>query len=141
MIIPDGAADDNRERGCSPLQAAETPNIDSIARNGVSGLAQTLYPDLPRESMVAQLGLLGWDPRVYYPGGRASAELLATQAVYLLPSDIAFRANFVRMAGDRLESYNANFIDSLRAQSLVRHLKVSLEKRFPDFDLCHNSDF
>jgi 2,3-bisphosphoglycerate-independent phosphoglycerate mutase len=141
MIVPDGAADSNRELGCSPLQAAKIPNMDFTAREGVCGLAQTLYSNLPRESMVAQLGMLGWDPRLYYPCGRASAELLASDAMYLSDGDIAFRANLVRMAGERLESYNADFIDSRAAQPLVILVQASLAKEFPEFDLRHNSDF
>lgn len=141
MVIPDGAADTNRELGCSPLQAARTPNMDFIARAGTCGLAQTLYSDLPRESMVAQLGMLGWDPRLYYPCGRASAELLASEDVHLSSGDIAFRANLARMAGGQLQSYNAGFIDSNEARPLVSLLRSSLAKDFPEFDLRHNSDF
>src|ERR1700739_1064398 len=104
LIILDGAADKNRERGCSPLGIAHTPGMDFIAREGLCGLAQPLYADLPRESMVAQLGMLGWDPHLYYPCGRASAELLASNGVDLGRNDIAFRANFVRMNGSVLQS-------------------------------------
>jgi 2,3-bisphosphoglycerate-independent phosphoglycerate mutase len=141
MIVPDGAADTNRAFGCSPLKAAKICNINFIARQGVCGLAQTLYSDLPRDSMVAQLGMLGWDPRIYYPCGRASAELLASDGLYLSSGDIAFRANLVRMTGDTLESYNADFIDSPAAQPLVSRVRSFLANEFPEFDLRHNSDF
>jgi 2,3-bisphosphoglycerate-independent phosphoglycerate mutase len=141
MVIPDGAADSNRELGCSPLQAAQIPNMDFLAREGVCGLVQTLYPDLPRESMVAQLGILGWDPRVYYPFGRASAELLACEGIQLAPGDVAFRANLVRMAGNRLESYNACFIESEEAVVLIERIRSVLTNKFPEFELHHNSDF
>jgi 2,3-bisphosphoglycerate-independent phosphoglycerate mutase len=141
IIIPDGAADSNRERGCSPLQAAQLPGMDFIAREGVSGVVHTLYPDLPRESMVAQLGLLGWDPRTYYPCGRASAELLACADVDLARDDIAFRANLVRMIGKTLASYNAAFITSTEARPLIVRLRSRLAKEFPEFELYHQSDF
>jgi 2,3-bisphosphoglycerate-independent phosphoglycerate mutase len=141
LIVPDGAADSNRDRGGSPLNVACTPNMDFIAREGVCGLVQTLYPDLPRESMVAQLGMLGWDPRVYYPCGRASAELLASHGIALNNSDLAFRANFVLMNQNLLESYNANYISSLDAKCLVSRLSTRLGKDFPEFELYHSSDF
>jgi 2,3-bisphosphoglycerate-independent phosphoglycerate mutase len=141
VIIPDGAADRNRDLGCSPLAAARTPAMDRLAREGVSGSMQTLYVDLPRESMVAQLGMLGWDPRVYYPHGRASAELLANGGVRLRPGDLALRANFVRMEGPVLETYNADYIASDAACSLVRELRAALTERFPEFELYHQSDF
>lgn len=51
---------------------------------------QTLYPDLPRESLVAQLGMLGWSPHLYYPGGRVSCELLTTGGIGLDDGDLAF---------------------------------------------------
>lgn len=141
LIIPDGAADSNRERGGSPLNVAYMPNTDFIAREGVCGLVQTLYPDLPRESMVAQLGILGWDPRIYYPSGRASAELLASHGIALNKNDLAFRANFVRMNGSVLESYNANYIASEEASVLVSRLSSQLANEFREFELFHNSDF
>jgi len=141
LIVPDGAADSNRERGGSPLNVACTPNMDFIAREGVCGLVQTLYPDLPRESMVAQLGMLGWDPRVYYPRGRASAELLASHGIALNGNDLAFRANFVRMNANMLESYNANYISSENASALISRLSARLAKEFPEFELYHSSDF
>jgi 2,3-bisphosphoglycerate-independent phosphoglycerate mutase len=141
LIVPDGAADSNRDRGGSPLNVAYTPNMDFIAREGVCGLVQTLYPELPRESMVAQLGMLGWDPRIHYPYGRASAELLASHGIALNNNDLAFRANFVRMNQNLLESYNAGYITSLDASSLVSSLSSQLAKEFPEFELYHSSDF
>jgi len=62
LIIPDGAGDVQRQRGLTPMAEAETPWSDWVAAQGVCGLMQTLYPDLPRGSIVAQLGMLGWDP-------------------------------------------------------------------------------
>lgn len=141
LVIPDGAADKNRDRGCSPLAAAQTPAMDYVAREGVCGLMQTLYPDLPRESMVAQLGMLGWNPRVYYPGGRASAELLACNGIPTGPGDVALRANFVRMDKSVLVSYNAENITTVEAKPLVEMLAARLGTRFPDLALHHNSDF
>jgi 2,3-bisphosphoglycerate-independent phosphoglycerate mutase len=141
LIVPDGAADLNRDRGGSPLNVAYTPNMDFIAREGVCGLLKTFYPDLPRESMVAQLGMLGWDPRTYYPRGRASAELLASHGIALNRNDLAFRANFVRMNGYVLESYNANYITSADASPLVDRLSSRLGQEFLEFELYHSSDF
>jgi 2,3-bisphosphoglycerate-independent phosphoglycerate mutase len=141
LIIPDGAADKNRSRGASPLGAAYTPNMDFLAREGVCGLMQTLYENLPKESMVAQMGMLGWDPRIFYPHGRASCELLALDDVSLNPSDIVFRANLVRMQGSRLASYNADYIRSREAALLVEKINQALAHGFPEFELYHNSDF
>jgi len=112
-----------------------------VARLGVSGLMQTFYPDLPRESMVAQLGMLGWCPRRHYPHGRASCELLALAGTYLGDRDLAFRANLVRMRGRVLESYSAGCVESPAARPLIARLARELAGDFPDFELFHNSDF
>lgn len=141
LIIPDGAADKNRSRGASPFAVAYMPYTDFLAREGVCGLMQTLYDELPKESMVAQMGMLGWDPRVFYPHGRASCELLALDGIGLNHQDIVFRANLVRMQGSRLASYNADYIQSDEGALLIGKINQSLAPRFPEFELYHNSDF
>lgn len=141
LFVPDGAADLDRSGGLSPLAGAHTPNADFLARQGVSGLMQTLYPDLPRESMVAQLGMLGWDPHCFYPHGRSSCELLALEQTSLEPGDLAFRANLVKMDGPTLVSYSAGFITSAAALPLVEKVDRELRREFPEFELYHNADF
>lgn len=142
LIIPDGAGDLYRDsEGKSPFALARIPYIDKIAKLGICGRMQTLFPSLPRGSLVAQLGMFGWNPYQYYPGGRASAEILATHGIYLNDRDLAFRANFVRMEGSFLKSYNADYIKSDRATSLVEKINKNLSYRFQEFELYHNSDF
>lgn len=141
LVIPDGAADLHREQGLSPLAAARIDSFDFVARHGVCGLMQTLYPDLSKGSIVAQLGMLGWDPRQYYPHGRASCELMALDGVRLEDGDLAFRANLVTMEGRRLVSYNAHYIQSAQASSLIDRINAATRERFPAFELYHNLDF
>lgn len=141
LIIPDGAADLHRIGGRSPISAARTPAADFLAARGVSGLMQTLYEDLPKESIVAQLGMLGWSPHVFYPAGRASCELLALDDIALEEGDLAFRANLALMDGRVLVSYNADYIRNEEARPLVAKLNARLREDFPDFELYHNSDF
>lgn len=141
LIVADGAADLARHEGLSPLTAARKAYTDFVVREGVCGLMQTLYADLPRGSIVAQLGMLGWDPRLYFPHGRASCELLALDGVHLEPGDLALRANLVRMDGRRLASYNADYILSHQAIGLVKAIRSETRDRFPAFELYHNSDF
>jgi 2,3-bisphosphoglycerate-independent phosphoglycerate mutase len=141
LIILDGAGDVERIQGRSPLEIARTSGLDFLAREGVSGLMQTLYEDLPKESIVAQLGMLGWDPHQYYPHGRSSFELLATRGQFLNDGDLAFRANLVQMEDVRLMSYNAGLIPTERAVPLVERLNELTAEEFSDFHLYHNSDF
>lgn len=141
LVVPDGAGDHLRTPRGSPLAAAHTPHMDFVAREGVSGLVRTLRPELPRESLVAQMGMLGWDPCEWYPGGRASCEILALDGPRLSDRDLAFRANLVRMRGRVLESYSADLIPDGEAVPLVERINLALRSEFPDFELYHNSDF
>jgi 2,3-bisphosphoglycerate-independent phosphoglycerate mutase len=102
---------------------------------------QTLYEDLPRGSIVAQLGMLGWDPYLYSGHGRAIWELLALKEVQLDPTDLVFRANLVTMAERRLISYNAGYILTDKARVLVERINAALGREFQDIELHHNCDF
>ena len=46
----------------TPLEAAETPNMDALARNGKTGLMYTVKKGIAPESDVAVISLLGYDP-------------------------------------------------------------------------------
>jgi 2,3-bisphosphoglycerate-independent phosphoglycerate mutase len=142
LIILDGAGDVYRDQnGRSPLGLADIPYMDKIAKKGICGKVRTLFTALPRESLVAQLGMLGWDPFKYYPYGRASAELLASGGINIGENDVAFRANFVSIKDERLISYNANYISDSKALELVEIINDCLGRRFPDIRIYHNSDF
>jgi 2,3-bisphosphoglycerate-independent phosphoglycerate mutase len=141
LVIPDGASDLQRTDGRSPMADADTPHADWLASQGVCGLMQTLYEDLPRGSIVAQLGMLGWDPYGYSCHGRSVWELLGLGNVRLEPEDLVFRANLVRMEGRRLASYNADFIHSAEARPLIERINTALRPEFPLLELHHNSDF
>jgi len=142
LIIPDGAADLHREASRSPLGEASIRYWDWVAAEGVCGLMQTLYPDLPRGSIIAQLGMLGWDPYEYSGHGRSVWELLGLDGEFKLgPSDLVFRANLVQMVGARLASYNAGFILSEQAIPLVERINAATHRGFPHFELYHNCDF
>ncbi|MHC4330233.1 MAG: cofactor-independent phosphoglycerate mutase, partial [Planctomycetota bacterium] len=75
IIIPDGAADEPLEQfaGETVIEAAETPNMDKISTLGRQGLIRTVPEDMEPGSDVAQMSLLGYDPKRYY-SGRAPIE-------------------------------------------------------------------
>ena len=64
IIIPDGAADEPLKElgGKTPLEAADTPNMDRIAMEGRQGLARTVPDGFESGSDVATMCLLGYDP-------------------------------------------------------------------------------
>ena len=78
IVIPDGAADEPQESlgGRTPLQAARTPVMDRIAREGVLGRSRNVPDKFVPASDVATLSLFGYDPLRYYTG-RAPLEAAA----------------------------------------------------------------
>ncbi|KAK3217885.1 hypothetical protein Dsin_011855 [Dipteronia sinensis] len=79
----------------TPLQAANVPNLDSIASAGVNGLMDPVEVGLGCGSDTAHLSLLGYDPRVYYRGRGAFESMGAGLA--MSPGDIAFKSNFATL--------------------------------------------
>lgn len=126
LVVGDGMADhpvpelQNR----TPLQAAATPNLDFLAKNGVIGLTQTLVKGLPLGSDVANLAVLGYDPRQYY-SGRAPLEA-ANIGVDLGPSDVAFRINLVNIKNDIMQDYASGHISTEEAKPLIKMLDEKL---------------
>jgi len=96
LVVADGLADSPVPQlgNKTPLEAAETPNLDLLAGSGVRGL---VLPFLLKSqeypcSDTAHLALLGYDPKLYYLG-RGPYEV-AGIGIKLKEGDIAFRANF-----------------------------------------------
>ena len=80
--------------GKTPLQAADTPNMDRIAACRI-GLARTIPAGMEPGSDVANLSLLGYDPEKYHTG-RAPLEA-AGMGVELEMDQVAFRMNLVTL--------------------------------------------
>ena len=98
VILIDGAADTPvLELGNkTPLEIANKPNIDRLARHGEMGLATTVPENLPPGSDVANLAVFGYDPQIYYTG-RSPLEALSI-GVKLELSDTTFRTNLVTLS-------------------------------------------
>ena len=122
VLLGDGMADLPLEvlGGRTPLQAAEKPNMDRLARQGRSGLARTVPEGFAPGSDVANLSVLGYDPAECYTG-RAPLEAAAMN-VYLGPDDIAFRCNFVTIENGLMKDYSAGHISSPEGQELIEAL-------------------
>ena len=126
IIILDGAADDPQLDlgGRTPLQAARTPSLDAIAREGVAGLVKTIPDALPPGSDIAALSILGYDPQRYHTG-RAPLEA-ASLEVPLDKKDVAFRCNLVTTEGATLLDYSAGEIPTAEAHVLLHYLHARL---------------
>lgn len=132
LLVGDGMADEPRPEldGRTPLQYAATPHMDRVAACGEIGLVRTVPEGYPPGSDVANLSLLGYDPRRYYTG-RAPLEAVS-MGIDLADDDVAFRCNLVTLSGDgayatrEMADYSAGEISSAEAQQLIDHLNESL---------------
>lgn len=81
--------------GKTPLQAADTPNMDMLGRIGELGLVAVQADGRMQGQEVTPLGLLGYDPRKYLTGPAAFEA--AGLGVALGEQDVAFRCNMVTL--------------------------------------------
>lgn len=97
FVLIDGLGDVSlpRFQYRTPLQVADTPNLNAIASAGVNGLMDPVEAGLACGSDTAHLSLLGYDPRIYYRGRGAFESMGAGLA--MSPGDIAFKSNFATM--------------------------------------------
>ena len=114
IILGDGMADHpvSSLGGRTLLQAAHTPWMDLLARQGRCGRLVTVAPGFHPGSEVANLSVLGYDlPTVYE--GRGSLEA-ASIGVDLMSGDMAMRCNLVCIEGDLLKNHSAGHITRKR---------------------------
>ncbi len=126
IVIPDGCADEPQEAlgGRTPLQAAEKPHMDRVARIGVVGRTNNVPATLTAASDVATLSLFGYDPLQVYTG-RAPLEAAAL-GVKLGSQDWAIRCNLVTIADGRMRDFTAGHITSEEGRRLVESLQEKL---------------
>ncbi len=126
ILVPDGAADRPLEElgGRTPLEAANIPNLDFIAQEGVCGTAVTVPAGLPAGSDVANLSLLGYDPRAYYCG-RGPLEA-ASLGVDVGEGEYAFRCNLITVEEERIADYSAGHVSTGEARELLEAVQGAL---------------
>ena len=111
-------------QGKTPLQAAQTPNLDRMAKQGILGLVRTVPPGMPPGSDVANLSIFGYDPVRHFTG-RAPLEA-AAMGVKLNPEDVAFRCNLVtlgtRNGRETMEDFSAGHISTGEAREIIRQI-------------------
>ena len=95
LLIIDGLADRPVRAlgGRTPLQAARTPNLDRLAREGQCGLADSISPGVVADTAAGSLALFGQSPLALR---RGPVEALGA-GLRLRAGDIALRANFANL--------------------------------------------
>jgi 2,3-bisphosphoglycerate-independent phosphoglycerate mutase len=122
IVVPDGAADRPLPvfSGKTIFEAAEKPNIDSIAMIGKQGLCHTVPPSLQPGSDVAMMAVLGYDPVKYYTG-RAPIEAVA-QEINVTENDWIFRCNLVTTVDGIMVDHSSGHISSEEGAKFIEDL-------------------
>ncbi len=141
LVIGDGMADfPVKELGDkTPLQTANKPVIDSLAKKGVVKEVKTVPDGVAPGSDTAILNIFGYDPRKYYTG-RSPLEA-AGSGVKMVQGNVSFRCNLAAVTenGDNyteqtMLSHSGGAIDGQDAKQLMYELlstpsfKAILEK-------------
>jgi len=108
----------------TPLQAAAKPAMDRIARLGRCGQFITVPEDMPPGSEVANLTVLGYDPRECYQG-RGVIEAAAMD-VELEATDLAMRCNLICVRDGRIRNHSAGHISTEEARALIEAVNREL---------------
>ena len=132
IILGDGMPDYPLEEleGKTPLEYAQTPNLDRLAKCGETGMAKTVPEELSPGSDVANLSVLGYDPSRYYTG-RSPLEA-AGMGVKLDDLDLTIRCNLVTLSDDEPYSrkimldYGAGDISSSESAVLMDEVACAL---------------
>lgn len=126
ILIGDGMADlpIAQLQQKTPLEAARTPNMDRVARNGKLGTVRTIPPGMRPDSEVSMLSLLGYDPR-RHACGRAPFEAMGL-GVPLASQEVAFTCNLVTVDNYVLADYCAGHIGAKEADVLIQFLQDHL---------------
>ncbi len=98
VILGDGMAGEPLEAlgGKTTLETANTPNMDRLASMGQIGLAKTVPDGMKPGSDVANLAVLGYNPKENY-SGRSPLEALSV-GVAMQDTDVIHRCNIVTLS-------------------------------------------
>lgn len=135
VILCDGMADEPLEElgGRTPLEAAETGNMDRLAADSEIGMVRTVPVGMAPGSDTANLSVIGYDPRKYY-SGRSPLEALSIGAE-MGEKDVSFRCNLVTLSEEEDKYENRAILDhssgeipTEEAAVLVEALRKGLER-------------
>lgn len=95
LVILDGLGDRQHAElgGGTPLDTAETPNLDALAAAGVTGMMWPLGPGRAPTSPLAHFTLFGYAAEQF--PGRGLIEALG-EGIVPLPGEVVCRVNFIR---------------------------------------------
>ncbi len=126
IVLGDGMADEPLVEygGKTPLQMADKPVIDSLARKGRTGRLKTVSEDLHPGSEIANLSVLGYDVHKVFEG-RGVLEA-ASIGVTLEEGDMAMRCNLICLENGNIKNHSAGHISNAEAYELIDFLNKKL---------------
>jgi 2,3-bisphosphoglycerate-independent phosphoglycerate mutase len=126
IILGDGMADEPLAQlgGRTPLEYARTPSLDRMAREGACGMLLTIPDGCEAGSDIANMSILGYDPRQFYTG-RGALEA-ANMGIDLSPADVAYRCNLVTVRDGVMADFSAGHITSAEGAALFAALAPEL---------------
>lgn len=135
IILGDGMADEPIAAlgGKTPLQAANKPTIDALARMGSNGVFSTVPEGFKPGSEIANMTVLGYDVRSEFEG-RGSLEA-ASIGVAIQPGEMAMRCNIICVENGNIKNHSAGHISNEEAKELIEYLQ---EKLGDDVFTFHN---
>lgn len=126
IVLGDGMADEPLAAygGKTPLQMAEKPVIDSLAKRGRTGLLKTVPEDMHPGSEIANMSVLGYDVHQVFEG-RGVLEA-ASIGVTLEENDLALRCNLLTIENEDIKNHSAGHISNTEAYELIEFLNKKL---------------
>lgn len=129
VVLGDGMADYPIQTlgGKTPLQYAKKPNIDALAKQSEVGLCRTVPEGFKPGSDVANLSVMGYNPKDCYTG-RSPLEAVSI-GIDLAATDVTLRCNLVTLTDEeayedrRMLDYSAGEISTQEARELIAYLK------------------
>ena len=127
VILGDGMADEPIEElgGKTPLEYAETPNLDRLSKLSEVGTVHTIPDGMKPGSDTANLSVLGYDPKQYY-SGRSPLEALSI-GVPMKDDDIAIRCNIVTISEEDVPFEERTIIDHSSSEISTEDCAVLLK--------------
>ncbi len=125
VVLGDGMADYKLDElgGKTPLECANKPCIDYMAKRGETGHVKNVPEALSPGSDVANLAAMGYDPIKYY-SGRSPLEAVSV-GVDMKDTDIIFRCNLVTVSDEedysekRVIDHSSDEITTEEARELI----------------------
>ncbi|VVB66114.1 2,3-bisphosphoglycerate-independent phosphoglycerate mutase 1 [Candidatus Gugararchaeum adminiculabundum] len=128
LVVGDGMSDLPVKAlgGKTPLETAQTPNMDFLASNGIAGKFQTIKDGFGGGTDIGHFSIFGLSLKKEYTG-RAPIEA-AAMGIELAPNDIAIRCNLLNLEENcsKMGDYSAGHITSEEASQLIRALQEKL---------------